>query len=165
MKISAVVAMSENRAIGLDNQMPWHLPDDLRWFKRQTLGKPVIMGRKTYDSIGKPLPKRRNIILTRDRKLTVSKAIITHSKRDALLAGGDASELCVIGGEEIYRLFLPKLNRLYLTVVNATVEGDAFFPEFELAEWEETYSEEHPADDAHQFSFRWVILDKKIIGK
>lgn len=159
MKISAVVAMSENRAIGLDNQMPWHLPDDLRWFRRQTVGKPVIMGRKTYDSIGKPLPKRRNILLTRDRKLAVSKAIITHSKRDALLACGDVPEICVIGGEEIYRLFLPELNRIYLTVVNAEVEGDAFLPEFE-GEWEESFSEEHPADKEHQFSFQWVILDR-----
>ncbi len=128
MKIAIVVAMAANRVIGRDNQLPWHLPADLKHFKQLTLGKPVVMGRKTYASIGRPLPERTNIVVTRDRDYEAPGCVVVHSLDEALAAAGEAAEVMVIGGAGIYRQVLPRTDTLYLTEVHAEFEGDTLFP-------------------------------------
>jgi dihydrofolate reductase len=144
MKISLIVAVSRNGAIGLNNQLPWYLPEDLKYFKSVTMGKPLIMGRKTFDSIGRPLPGRANIVLTRDPQWTSDGVKVVQSVEQALLAGeiaceaSDVDEIMVIGGEQIYRMTLDLADRIYLTQVDADVEGDAFFPDIDLNDWSQT---------------------------
>lgn len=145
--------MAENRVIGRGNALPWRLPADMKRFKALTMGHAVIMGRKTFDTMGKPLPGRRNIVLTRDRRWSSPGVEVTHDLAGALaLAAGD-SLVFVAGGAEIYGLALPRANRLDLTLVHATVDGDAFFPEFSPSEWSLVEDEKHAADDRHAFPF------------
>lgn len=144
MTIALIVAMDNNRLIGRNNQLPWHLPEDLRFFKQQTLGKPIIMGRKTYESIGKPLPGRVNIILTRNldyRPVNANEQVkVVHSIDGAILASqAEETEICVIGGSEIYQLALPMADRLYITEVDAEFEGDAWFPVIDADHWKATH--------------------------
>ena len=160
MTISLIAALDRNRVIGKDNTLPWHLPNDLKHFRDLTQGKPVIMGRKTYESIGRPLPDRINIIITRDPQYTAAGCVITHSVEDALLAAGDAKEIMVAGGAEIFRLFLPLVHRLYLTYIDAVVPGDAYFPTIAPAQWREVEREDHPADTTHQYSYSFVTLER-----
>lgn len=163
-RIAYVVAMDENRLIGRDNDLPWRLPDDMSWFRRQTIGKPCIMGRKTYDSLPgrfRPLPGRLNIVVTRNRQYEAPGAIVVHSVEDALMAAGDVEEIIIVGGADLFRRLFPVVDRLYLTRVHGVVEGDVYFPEFDPAHWLETYREEHAADDRHAFAFTWYILDRK----
>ncbi len=143
MKLAIIVAAAKNGVIGSNNQLPWHLPQDLKYFKSVTLGKPVIMGRKTYESIGRPLPGRTNIIVTRSKDWLVDNVIVTNSFEQALLeakkslADSAASdEIMVIGGAEVYRAALPFADRVYLTRINAKPEGDAFFQALSEADWE-----------------------------
>lgn len=143
MKLAIIVAAAKNGVIGSNNQLPWHLPQDLKYFKSVTLGKPVIMGRKTYESIGRPLPGRTNIVVTRSKDWLVDNVIVTNSFEQALLeakknlADSAASdEIMVIGGAEVYRAALPFADRVYLTRINATPEGDAFFEALSEADWE-----------------------------
>ena len=144
MKISLIVAVSRNGAIGLNNQLPWYLPEDLKYFKSVTMGKPLIMGRKTFDSIGRPLPGRANIVLTRDPQWISDGVEVVQSVEQALLAGkiaceaADVDEIMVIGGEQIYRMTLDLADRIYLTQVDADVDGDAFFPDIDLNNWSQT---------------------------
>ena len=144
MKISLIVAVSRNGAIGLNNQLPWYLPEDLKYFKSVTMGKPLIMGRKTFDSIGRPLPGRANIVLTRDPQWTSDGVEVVQSVEQALVAGeiaceaADVDEIMVIGGEQIYRMTIDLADRIYLTQVDADVEGDAFFPDIDLNNWSQT---------------------------
>ncbi|MCB8916812.1 MAG: type 3 dihydrofolate reductase [Ardenticatenaceae bacterium] len=160
-QISLIVALASNGVIGLDGGLPWRLPDDLRYFRQVTLGKPVVMGRKTYESIGRPLPGRENIILTRQPNYPAPGCTVVHSVAAALAAAGSAPEIMVIGGAEIYRLFLPLAHRLYLTLVAATPAGDTFMPNYDPAGWRETSRTHHPADNRHPFPFDWIILERR----
>ncbi len=160
--ISFIVALDRNRVIGHDGRLPWRLPDDMRYFRRVTMGKPVIMGRKTYDSIGKPLVGRHNIVLTRDLDYQAPGCTVIHSASAALAAAGDAPEVMIAGGDQVYRLLLSQANRMYLTLVDAQVgEGDAFFPALDPEEWREVSREFHDRDERHPYSFEWVLLERK----
>ena len=139
--ISLVAAMARNRVIGAGNRLPWHLPEDLKHFKRLTMGAPVIMGRKTHESIGKALPGRRNIVVTRRRGAHWDGCEAASSLDAALALAGDAPEAFVIGGAELYRLALPRADRLYLTLLDAAYAGDTLFPEFDPADWRESARE------------------------
>ena len=160
--ISLVVAMARNRVIGRDNGLPWRLSEDLKRFKATTLGKPVLMGRKTFESIGKPLPGRRNIVLTRDRAWRADGVDVVRSVDEALELAGGAPELAVIGGAEVYRLVLPLADRIHLTRVEADVSGDTVFPELNLAEWHEAHSGEYPADERNQYPVTFLRLDRRV---
>jgi dihydrofolate reductase len=157
--ISLIVAISRNRVIGRDNQMPWHLPDDLKYFRRVTKGNPVIMGRKTHESIGRPLPQRQNIVVTRDPTYRAEGCEVVHSLRTALETAQPDKEIFIIGGAELYRQSLNLVDRVYLTEVHTTLEGDAFLPELG-PEWKEISREHHSADAYHAFTFDWVVLEK-----
>jgi dihydrofolate reductase len=164
MKVSLIVAVSRNRVIGIDNQLPWHLPEDLKYFKSVTMGKPIIMGRKTFDSIGRPLPGRTNIVITRDASwqaegVEVAQTLVqamTLAKLACARVGVD--EAMVIGGEQIYRMTLPVAERLYLTEVQAEVQGDAFFPEFDILEWYKVSEQLPQVTDSHPYKF--VVLER-----
>ena len=164
MKISLIVAVSRNGAIGLNNQLPWYLPEDLKYFKSVTMGKPLIMGRKTFDSIGRPLPGRANIVLTRDPQWTSDGVEVVQSVEQALVAGeiacetADVDEIMVIGGEQIYRMTIDLADRIYLTQVDTDVEGDAFFPDIDLNNWSQTRVKLPEIIDKHPY--RFLVLDR-----
>ncbi|OGT69302.1 MAG: dihydrofolate reductase [Gammaproteobacteria bacterium RIFCSPHIGHO2_12_FULL_45_9] len=160
MPISAVVAMAENRVIGCNNQLPWRLPADLRHFKLVTMGKPVIMGRKTYESIGRPLPGRVNIVVTRDSQRQVPGCIVVTSPQAALQVAEQA-ELCVIGGSELYRQLLPQVQRIYLTIVHHSFSGDAYFPELNAADWHETERMDYQADAENPYAYSFIVLERR----
>ena len=158
MQVSLIAALDRGFAIGKGNALPWHLPDDLKRFKALTLGKPILMGRKTAESLGRALPKRRNLVLTRSGHVPFEGMQAVASFDDALaMAAGDADELCVIGGGELYALALPRASRMHLTHVETVVEAaDAFFPRFAAGEWIVTARAPHAADAAHAFAFEFV---------
>jgi dihydrofolate reductase len=160
--ISLVYARSRNGVIGADGGLPWHIPSDLKRFKATTLGKPIIMGRKTWDSLPrKPLPGRLNIVLTRHRDFAAEGALVVHDVEQALPVAGDVPEVCVIGGGEIYALFFGQANRIYETVVDVDVAGDTYAPELDPAEWQEidlVQSERGPNDTA---SFITRVHDRR----
>lgn len=158
--LSLVVAMDENRLIGVDGGLPWKLSNDLKQFKRLTVGKIVLMGRKTWQSLGRPLPDRENWVLTRDSSFRADGARVFSELADAVREAGDR-ELMVIGGAEIYREALPLANRIFLTRVHAKVKGDTWFPEVDAAAWRETAREDHPADDRHAYAYSFVTLERK----
>ena len=159
--ISMIVGMAQNRVIGKDNQLPWHLPADLAWFKKITMEKPIIMGRKTHESIGKALPGRQNIIITRNKDLSFVDCDVVHSPDEAIALVANKPELMVIGGALIYELFLPMAERLYITQVDTEVAGDAFFPDYEaVADWKLVFVENHEADDRNEYSYSFQQLDK-----
>lgn len=161
MKIALVAAMANQNVIGLNNQMPWHMPADLAHFKQVTLGKPVIMGRKTYDSIGRLLPGRRNIIISRQRAPAQLAADWVHSVDDALALVADQPEVMIIGGAELYQQMLPRADRLYLTHIDFDTEGDAYFPHYQSdSDWRLVHSEEFTADSKNPHSYRFVLLEK-----
>ncbi len=154
--ISLIVALDRNYAIGRDGAMPWHLPDDLRRFKALTLGKPVLMGSKTARAIGRPLPGRENLVMTRGDTPPYPGQRVVHSLDEAIRIAGNG-ELAVIGGGEIFTLALPRATHMYLTWVDAAVErADAFFPRFDAREWKETARTEHAADAKHDHAFAFV---------
>lgn len=159
MKISMIAAIAQNRVIGQDNQMPWHLPADFAWFKRCTLGKPVVMGRKTYESIGRPLPGRQNIVISRDPNLVIEGVTTVTSVDLALKQVEDCEEVMIIGGGSIYQTCLPIANTLYLTYIDLEVEGDTQFPDWGEG-WVESYSENYIADDKNAYNMRFVILER-----
>ncbi len=156
MTVSLIAAVAENGVIGRDGRVPWHLPDDLKHFKRLTTGRLVIMGRKTWDELGKPLAKRRNVVITRDPSFRAEGAETLHDLDAALALAGPDEEVFVIGGAEIYRMALPGADRLYFTVVHTNVEGDTFFPSFDPSDWVLVDEVVHTADDrhAHPYTFR-----------
>lgn len=160
MMISLIAAMAADRVIGMDNAMPWHLPADLAWFKRQTLDKPVIMGRRTWESIGRPLPGRLNIVISSQPGDAEGVSWVS-SIDEALQAAGEVEEVMVIGGGRIYEQLLPRADRLYLTHIDAEVEGDTTFPDFEPEEWQSTFSEFHDADEKNSHSFCFEILQRR----
>ena len=160
MIISIIVAMDKKGVIGLDGDLPWHLSSDLKHFKAITMGKPLIMGRKTHESIGRPLPGRKNIVLTRSNDYVAEGCIVVNSQEQALELVADAEEVMFMGGAGIYAEALSHANRLYLTEVHAEVEGDVYFPEFDKHEWKEIEQEEHSADEKNEFDYSFVVLEK-----
>jgi len=145
MTVSLIVAMAENRAIGVANDLPWHLPADLKYFKATTLGKPIIMGRKTFDSIGRALPGRQNIVVTRNQKWEHDDVDVVPSLEAAIAAAGEADEVMITGGAQIYAQALELVDRMYITEVALTLEGDAYFPKFDVSAWREVSREAHSA--------------------
>ena len=158
--ISLIVAMSRNRVIGALGQIPWHLPDELKLFKRLTMGHHIIMGRKTWDSIGRLLPGRTTVVVTRQPGFEVPGAIVTHTLEGAIAACGRDPEIFVIGGAELFRAALPLADRLYLTVVDAEIPGDTYMPEFDSSAWRETSSREHPVDEKHGYAYRHTVYER-----
>jgi len=157
MKISLIAALDRNNAIGKGNTLPWHLPDDLKRFKALTLGKPILMGRKTAESLGRALPGRRNLVLTRSGRVPFDGMEAVASIDEAIARAGDAEELAVIGGGELYAMILSRATHLYLTHVDTEVEGaEAFFPQFDPREWDVVARESHPADAKHAFAYENV---------
>lgn len=152
--------MDRNHLIGNNNQLPWHLPADFAHFKSVTMGKPVIMGRKTYESIGRPLPGRKNIVLSRDPDARFEGIESVTSFEQALALVPEADEVMVIGGSAVYEMLLPEVDRLYITFVDAEFEGDAWFPEFDIGQWQEVESVALPADEKNLYSCRFVTLDR-----
>jgi dihydrofolate reductase len=165
MKCALIVAMAENRTIGIDNKLPWYLPNDLKYFKQVTMGKPIIMGRKTYESIGKPLPGRTNIVITRNPDYQAEGIVVVNSLKQALDKAEDISfinghdEVMVIGGAEIYNQGLESADRLYITHVHAEVEGDAFFPEVDWNDWQEQAREDFSAEGPNPYDYSFVVYD------
>lgn len=160
--LSAILAMSENRVIGNHNQLPWHLPADLKHFKNITTGHPILMGRKTYESIGRPLPNRSNIILTRNCSLTIPGCQVVTSLREAIdcARAENNKEIFIIGGAEVYKQLLPQTQRIYLTLVHHLFTGDAFFPELEMDEWKETERIDHNADENNAYPYSFIRLER-----
>jgi dihydrofolate reductase len=158
-RIAVVAAVARNRVIGRGNRLPWHLPDDLRHFKRLTLGRPIVMGRRTWESLPGLLPDRTHIVVTRDPAYRAQGAQVFHSL-DAALAAAGGEEVFVVGGAELYALALPRAVRLCLTLVDAEVEGDVFFPKIDPAQWREVAREAHAADERHAYPFAFVTMER-----
>jgi dihydrofolate reductase len=159
-RLSIIVAMAKNRVIGAGNAIPWRLPEELKYFKRVTMGHHMIMGRKTWESIGRPLPGRTTVIVTRQRDYQAQGVRVTHSLDQAIAACGDDDEIFVIGGAELYVQALPRAGRIYLTTVDAEIEGDTVMPDFDTAKWREVASEAFSANDRHAYSFCCAILER-----
>src|SRR5258708_1337415 len=159
--LELVVAVAENDVIGRGNQLPWHLPPDLRHFKALTLGKPVLMGRKTYESIGKALPGRTNIVLSRSAEFSPIDCVVVKSLDDARIAAGAQPALMVIGGAEIYRQCLPLASRIHLTLIHAQIEnGDTVFEGWRGGEWSASSQERHEADDRNAYAYSFITLER-----
>lgn len=164
MRINAIVATDRKGTIGKAGEIPWYLPADLKYFKRTTIGHPVIMGRKTFDSIGRPLPRRTNIVMTRDPFFIATGIEVVHSVKEALShsAISEAEEVFIIGGGEIYRITLGITDRVFLTVVDTQIEdGDAFFPALDSEKWELISEDKHLADEKNEFDFTFQIWEKR----
>jgi dihydrofolate reductase len=162
-EVSVLVAATENGVIGRENGMPWHLPDDLRHFKALTLGKPVLMGRRTFDSIGRPLPGRTNLVLTRAAGWSVPGVTVVPDLESALRVAAGAPELVVAGGAQVYALALPRATRIYLTRIHAVIDGDTRFPDIDPKAWRETAHELHPADARHAYAMSFITLERSPI--
>ena len=160
MKLSLIWAMDRNRLIGNHDALPWHLPADMQWFRKQTMEKPILMGRKTFESIGKPLPKRMNIILSRQKDLTIEGCIVVQSLHEAKAAVPDADEMMVIGGAEIYALLLPQADQLYITHIDESFEGDTWFPTYDLELWQRVQHEPHQADEKNPHNYRFEVWQR-----
>jgi len=161
MIVSAVVAIAENYAIGKNNELLWYLPADLKHFKAVTSGHTVIMGRKTYESIGKPLPNRRNVVVTRKKDLLIPGVEITNGIDEALLLCSNETEVFIIGGAEIYKSALERTDRIYLTTVHHSYEADAYFPEIDRDQWRETEIEKHLPDEKNKLAYTFSTLLRK----
>jgi dihydrofolate reductase len=161
---SLVVARARNGVIGRNNQLPWKLPADLAYFKRVTLGHPVIMGRRTWKSIGKPLPGRHNIVVTRNAGYRAEGASVVGSLDEAFRAAGDVEEACVIGGTSLFAESLPIADRIHLTEVDADVPGDTFFPPFDRSQWHEREVARQGRDERHEYPFRILVLERRRAG-
>ena len=160
MIISLIAAMGKNRVIGKNNSLPWHLPAEMKFFKETTKNKPVIMGRKTFESIGKPLPNRKNIIITRDQNFMADGCTVVNSVDEALKES-EGNEVMIIGGAQIYKEFLSKANKIYLTIIDENFDGDTFFPEYNEDEWEEIKHEIHEPDEENKYKFTILTLVRK----
>jgi len=160
MKISIVVAMAANGVIGQNNELPWHLPADLKHFKQTTMGKPILMGRKTWESIGRPLPGRTNIVITRDSTYSAAGCIVVHSVDAALTAAGEQDEVMVIGGAQLYRRLLPYAETIYLTRIHERFDGDTRFPEIPDAEWQQLERIDHEADEKNPYDYSFIRLER-----
>ena len=162
MIISLIWAMNDARVIGIENRLPWKLPADMKWFRRHTLGKPVIMGRSTFESFGaRPLPERLNIVVSKNGAYQADGAVMAASLEDALHKAGAVEEVMIIGGSSIYQQMLPRADRLYMTVVHTEVNGDAWFPEFDQSQWQVVEEEHHTADEKNPYDYSFYILTRK----
>lgn len=159
MIVSAIVAIAENNAIGKNNQLLWHMPNDLKHFKDVTSGRTIIMGRNTFDSVGKPLPKRRNIVVTR-QDITIPGCEVVKSVEDGLALCNGEDEVFIGGGAEIYRLAMPLTDRIYLTIIHHTFEADTFFPELDEKEWNEVKREDFGADEKNAYPYSFITLER-----
>lgn len=161
MIISLIWAMNDARVIGIENRLPWKLPADMQWFRRHTLGKPVIMGRSTFESFGaKPLPERLNIVVSQNNSYKPDGALVAGSLDDAIKQAGDVDEIMVIGGSSIYEQMLPRADRLYMTIVHADVKGDAWFPIFDRDAWQIIEEEHHESDERNPYDYSFYILKR-----
>jgi len=160
MRIGLVAAMAENQVIGKDNELPWHLSADLKRFKQITMGKPIIMGRKTFESLPGVLPGRHSIVISRNDRFRPEGVTVVDSLDAAVDAAGDVEEAMVIGGADIYFQFLPRADRLYLTLVHTVVAGDAFFPAYNRHEWRQVFEEHHPADENNPYPYSYITLER-----
>ncbi len=158
--LSMIAAISENYVIGKDNELVWNMPEDTAFFKRTTLNHTIIMGRKTFDSIGKPLPKRKNMIISRDKNLLIDKAEVYPSLEEALLECDPDQENFIVGGETLYRKALPLAERIYLTIIHTHLEGDRYFPELSPLDWKIMNRDERKADDANPYDFTFLTYDR-----
>ena len=167
MKIVLIAAFAQNRVVGINNTLPWHLPEDLKYFKRTTTGKAIIMGRKTYDSIGRPLPNRTNIVISRNSELKIEGVKVVDSLQAAIDLAKEVNfingveEVMVIGGASIYEEALPKADRLYITHVHAEVAGDAYFPEVDFSQWQEISRDDYAASESNPYDYSFVVYDNK----
>ncbi|MFN3786736.1 MAG: type 3 dihydrofolate reductase [Thiothrix sp.] len=159
--LAMIAAFGRQQVIGHAGQMPWHLPADLAWFKRNTLGKPVIMGRNTWESLGRALPGRRNLVISRDPQFQPKGAECFNNPQAAFAAAQGTPEIMVIGGAQIYQHFLPQAMRLYLTLIDADFNGDTFFPNYQRYSWRETQREEHAADAQNPYPYTFLILERE----
>jgi dihydrofolate reductase len=159
--ISLIAAMTKNRVIGQGTQLPWHLPADLKRVKRITLGKPIIMGRKTYESIGRPLPGRRNLVISKNPNLEIPGCEIFSSLEKAIAATHNYEEIIIFGGEQIFKQALPLVQRMYLTIIQCELEGDAFFPVWNDNEWRELSREKFLADANNPYNYEFLTLERK----
>ncbi|HET7922114.1 MAG TPA: dihydrofolate reductase [Gammaproteobacteria bacterium] len=160
--LSLIVAAGERNEIGRDGRMPWHLPADLRHFKTVTLGKPVIMGRRTHESIGQPLPGRRNIVVTRNRAYRAEGCDVAHTLAEAIVMTAGEPEVMLIGGGELYREGLPRAQRIYLTRVHGQFEADTYFPKLDMTQWSELAHEAHPVDESNPYACSFMVLERRI---
>lgn len=160
MIISIITAIDNNRLIGRENGLPWKIPADLQFFKKVTMSKPIIMGRKTFESIGRPLPGRQNIVITRDETYTAEGCDVVYSIDDALDIAGDVDEVMVIGGANIYQQCLEKCDRLYLSRVLGEFEGDAWFPEINFSDWQLKEKEDHKADEKNECDYSFQVFER-----
>jgi dihydrofolate reductase len=158
--ISIIVAMAKNRTIGINNTLPWRCPEDLKHFKALTMGHHMIMGRKTFDSIGKPLPGRTTVVVSRNRELKIEGCVVVHSLVDAVSACKGDDEIFIVGGAELYAQALPLANTLYLTEIQTNIEGDAHFPEFDLKQWHEVKREPRQQDTPQSLSYHFITLKR-----
>lgn len=160
MTVSAIVAIGENNAIGKNNQLLWHLPADLKHFKNKTAGHTIIMGRKTFDSVGKPLPNRRNIVVTR-QNIEIPGCEVVKSIDEALELCKGEEEVFIGGGAEIYKLAMDKTDRIYLTIVHKIFDADTFFPEIDFIQWIETEHEDHQPDEKNNLAYSFITLERR----
>ncbi len=156
-----IAAMDRNRLIGVENRLPWRLPADLAHFKRVTMGKPVIMGRHTFESLGRPLPGRLNIVVSRDPGFTAGGCTVVHSLEEALAVASRHEEIMVIGGASFYAQTLPRARRLYLTLIEGEFEGDTFFPVLDPRDWQETNRVDHAPDERNPYPYSFVVLERR----
>jgi dihydrofolate reductase len=161
--ISLIAAMNRRRAIGKENALLWHLPRDMRWFRETTTGKPVIMGRSTFESIGRPLPRRTNVVLTRRVDFSASGCIVAATLDDALAAAGEVPEIMVIGGAQVYLQFLPRADRVYLTHVDNDLEGDAWFPELDPS-WRAVSATSMVSDDENRYGCTFAVYERVTVA-
>lgn len=159
-RITLIVAVADNGVIGRDNTLPWHLPEDLKRFKRLTMGKPIVMGRKTFESIGKPLPGRQNIVVTRDANYRREGVTVVNDAESALRAAGAVPEIMVIGGAELFRALLPRARRIHLTRVHGEIEGDVMWPALDDREWSVVEREAHAADERHRYAMTFEVWER-----
>ena len=161
MKISIIVAMARDRVIGKNGTMPWHLPAELKYFKWVTMGKPIVMGRKTFESFRRVLPGRQNIVITRDKRFQFEGVDVVHSIDEAFTIAGNAEEIMIIGGSDLYRQTMGRADRIYLTQIEADIEGDTFFPEINWNDWQEVENVFCTGDEKNVYSMRFLVLDRK----
>ena len=161
MKLALIVATDKRGLIGKDNDLPWHLSADLQYFRKVTMGKPIIMGRNTHESIGRPLPGRQNIIVTKNSNYKAEGCTVVSSIDDALSAALNAEEVMVMGGASLYTQLLPQADTLYLTLVDAELEGDTWFPEWHSDDWQQISREDHFADDKNEYPYSFIIYERK----
>ncbi|MBE9503829.1 MAG: type 3 dihydrofolate reductase [Proteobacteria bacterium] len=162
MIISLIAAMNDDRVIGINNELPWKLPADMKWFREKTMGKPIIMGRKTFESFGgKPLPGRTNIVITGNENYSVEGTVTVHSIDEGIAAAGDVDEVMIIGGASFYEQMLPRADRFYLTLVHGKFDGDTCFPEFDMNLWREVEHIDCEADDKNAYPCSFIVLERE----